>query len=177
MIGNRWWTKFVPWMDIHDFSYLPILTTSSKLDSTNLSSLWMQASIPTTPLLSSTIVFLYMYFFRVHSLMPSYYARNCWSLHGTCMHTEHTESWVKEMLRDLWSSVVEPVATTLQNDIQLPPGSRIWWCPTSKFTTLPLHAAGSYQKVRCREPYGPPRFLLRTFSFRSYSYVPTVKGP
>ena len=60
----------------------------------------------------------------------------------------HRESWVKDMLRDLWSSVVESIASVLQNDVQLPLGSRIWWCPTSKFTTLPLHAAGPYQKGR-----------------------------
>ena len=60
----------------------------------------------------------------------------------------HRESWVKEMLRDLWSFVVEPIASILQNDVQLPPGSRIWWCPASKFTLLPLHAAGPYQKTK-----------------------------
>ena len=56
------------------------------------------------------------------------------------------ESWVKQMLRELWSSVVEPIVDALQDDIQLPPGSRIWWCPTSKFTILPFHAAGPYRK-------------------------------
>ena len=57
------------------------------------------------------------------------------------------ESWVKQMLRDLWSSVVRPIVTVLQNDIRLPMGSRIWWCPTSKFTILPFHAAGPHRKV------------------------------
>ena len=58
----------------------------------------------------------------------------------------HRESYVKEVLRDLWSSVVETIASALQDDVQLPLGSRIWWCPTSKFTTLPLHAAGPHRK-------------------------------
>ena len=57
------------------------------------------------------------------------------------------ESWVKQMLRELWSSVVESIVTVLQDDIQLPLGSRIWWCPTSKLTNLPFHAAGPYRKA------------------------------
>ena len=60
---------------------------------------------------------------------------------------DNRESWVKQMLRDLWSSVVKPIVTVLQNDVELPIGSRIWWCPTSKFTILPFHAAGPHRKV------------------------------
>ena len=57
----------------------------------------------------------------------------------------HRETYVKEILRELWSSIVEPIVGVLQNNVQLPLGSRIWWCPTSKFTFLPFHAAGPYQ--------------------------------
>ena len=60
---------------------------------------------------------------------------------------DNRESWLKLMLRDVWSSVVKPIVNVLQNDVQLPLGSRIWWCPTSKFTNLPFHAAGPYRKV------------------------------
>ena len=56
------------------------------------------------------------------------------------------ESWVKKPLRELWENVVEPIVNVLQNNVQLSLGSRIWWCPASKFTILPLHAAGPYQK-------------------------------
>ena len=77
----------------------------------------------------------------------------------------HRESWVKEILRDLWSSVVEPIASALQNDVQLPLGSRVWWCPTSKFTTLPLHAAGPYRK-------GQKSFMDLYVS----SYAPSLSG-
>ena len=59
---------------------------------------------------------------------------------------KHREFYVKEVLRDLWSSVVEPIVSVLQIDVQLPLGSRIWWCPTSKFTSLPFHAAGPHRK-------------------------------
>ncbi|KAH7906923.1 hypothetical protein BJ138DRAFT_1161461 [Hygrophoropsis aurantiaca] len=41
------------------------------------------------------------------------------------------------ILRQLWDIVVGPIAEE---------GSRIWWCPSSKLTSLPLHAAGSYRK-------------------------------
>ena len=58
----------------------------------------------------------------------------------------HREFYLKEVLRELWSSVVKPIVSVLQNDVQLPPCSRIWWCPTSKFTSLPFHAAGPHRK-------------------------------
>jgi len=48
------------------------------------------------------------------------------------------------ILRDLWQHIVAPVVKALRKFI--PPGSRIWWCPTAEFTLLPLHAAGSYVK-------------------------------
>ena len=57
------------------------------------------------------------------------------------------ESWIKQSLRELWSSVVEPIVTVLQNEVQLPMSSRIWWYLTSEFTILPFHATGPYRKV------------------------------
>ena len=61
---------------------------------------------------------------------------------------QHRELYMKGILRELWSSVVERITFVLQNDVQLLPGSRIWWCPLSKFTALPLHAAGPYRKAQ-----------------------------
>ncbi|EGN98391.1 hypothetical protein SERLA73DRAFT_161185 [Serpula lacrymans var. lacrymans S7.3] len=51
------------------------------------------------------------------------------------------------LLRTLWDNIVEPIVLALKSvgDI-VPIGSRIWWCPTSKLTSLPLHAAGPYRK-------------------------------
>ena len=48
------------------------------------------------------------------------------------------------ILRTLWDAVVRPVVDELTGF--LPRGARIWWCPTSKLTSLPLHAAGPYRK-------------------------------
>jgi CHAT domain-containing protein len=46
-------------------------------------------------------------------------------------------------LRKLWDDVVCPVVEHL--GAFAPRGSRIWWCPTSLFNFLPLHAAGEYR--------------------------------
>jgi len=47
-------------------------------------------------------------------------------------------------LAELWDDVVRLVVDNLRGFAQ--PGSRIWWCPTSVFNFLPLHAAGEYRK-------------------------------
>ncbi|KAG1791602.1 CHAT domain-containing protein [Suillus plorans] len=49
-----------------------------------------------------------------------------------------------EALRELWDVVVRPVVENLGGIARR--GSRIWWCPTSVFNFLPLHAAGEYRK-------------------------------
>ena len=59
---------------------------------------------------------------------------------------QHRELWVKQSLRNLWAIAVEPIVNALQDDVQLPLGSRLWWCPASKLTTLLLHAARPYRK-------------------------------
>ncbi|KAG1823197.1 CHAT domain-containing protein [Suillus variegatus] len=46
-------------------------------------------------------------------------------------------------LRKLWDDVVCPVVEILDGFARR--GSRIWWCPTSLFNFLPLHAAGEYR--------------------------------
>ncbi|KAG1783411.1 CHAT domain-containing protein [Suillus placidus] len=47
-------------------------------------------------------------------------------------------------LMELWDDVVRPVVENLGGFARR--GSRIWWCPTSVFNFLPLHAAGDYRK-------------------------------
>ncbi|KAH7908973.1 CHAT domain-containing protein [Hygrophoropsis aurantiaca] len=50
------------------------------------------------------------------------------------------------VLRQLWDLVVFPIVDGLFNVCGRGlVNSRIWWCPTSVFTSLPLHAAGSYR--------------------------------
>ncbi|KAH7906135.1 hypothetical protein BJ138DRAFT_1223846, partial [Hygrophoropsis aurantiaca] len=52
---------------------------------------------------------------------------------------------IVSLLRDLWKLVMLPIVHALEKT-QVAPGSRIWLCPTSMFISLPLHAAGPYQK-------------------------------
>ena len=48
------------------------------------------------------------------------------------------------VLRKLWDQIVSPIVDLLQTVHPLQ--SRIWWCPTAEFASLPLHAAGPYRK-------------------------------
>ena len=48
------------------------------------------------------------------------------------------------ILRELWDKVVSPIVDFLKTVHPLQ--SRIWWCPTAKFSLLPLHAAGPYKE-------------------------------
>ncbi|KAG1779050.1 CHAT domain-containing protein [Suillus placidus] len=48
------------------------------------------------------------------------------------------------VFRRLWDAVLAPVVDELLTIV--PKGSRVWWCPTSKLTSLPIHAAGPYRK-------------------------------
>ncbi|KAN0085704.1 hypothetical protein V8E55_006838 [Tylopilus felleus] len=41
-------------------------------------------------------------------------------------------------LRKVWHQIILPIVDSLQTT--LPSRSRIWWCPTAKFSLLPLHA-------------------------------------
>ncbi|KAF9222944.1 hypothetical protein BS17DRAFT_809162 [Gyrodon lividus] len=48
------------------------------------------------------------------------------------------------LLRRLWDIIVRDVVRSLEPHV--PKNSRIWWCPTGPFTSLPLHAATPYRK-------------------------------
>lgn len=51
-----------------------------------------------------------------------------------------------EMLRELWRSIVRPVADHLVGPPHfLPIPCRIWWCPVGEASKLPLHAAGPFE--------------------------------
>ncbi|KAG8927516.1 hypothetical protein FRC02_008088 [Tulasnella sp. 418] len=68
---------------------------------------------------------------------------------------------INSILRVLWD-FIQPVVETLQA-IGIPKGSRIWWCPTSKLASLPLHAAGPH---RGSKPNLPDIYVC--------SYTPTL---
>jgi tetratricopeptide (TPR) repeat protein len=54
------------------------------------------------------------------------------------------------VFRRLWDAVLAPVVEVLLTIV--PKGSRVWWCPTSKLTSLPIHAAGPYRKGASNMP-------------------------
>ena len=53
-------------------------------------------------------------------------------------------------LRRIWDQIVAPIIDVLQTT--LPTQSRMWWCPTSEFSVLPLHAAGPYRHGQLNLP-------------------------
>lgn len=57
-----------------------------------------------------------------------------------------TEGRLTELLRQIWDAVVLPVVNILESSFRLPKGSRIWWCPTGRFNSIPLHAAAPFRK-------------------------------
>ncbi|KAG0704450.1 CHAT domain-containing protein [Suillus ampliporus] len=56
------------------------------------------------------------------------------------------ERRLTELLRQIWDAVVFPVVKRLESSLHLPKGSRIWWCPTGRFNSIPLHAAAPFRK-------------------------------
>ena len=53
----------------------------------------------------------------------------------------HYNEVLASVLADLYTLVGQPVIDRLRQ-LQVPEQSRIWWCPTSVFCSLPLHAMG-----------------------------------
>jgi len=54
---------------------------------------------------------------------------------------EEYESTLASVLTDLYELVGQPVIDRL-HELNIPEQSRVWWCPTSVFCSLPLHAMG-----------------------------------
>ena len=42
-------------------------------------------------------------------------------------HGGNRELWVKRLMRDLWTTMGEPIVTVLRDGVQPPLGSQIWW--------------------------------------------------
>jgi CHAT domain-containing protein len=72
---------------------------------------------------------------------------------------------LRSVLKELYEIVGRPVIQRL-NELQVPAQSRVWWCPTSAFCFLPLHAMGPIPSDS-----GPPRYFLDLYI---PSYTPTL---
>ena len=62
---------------------------------------------------------------------------------GLSARADHSKD-IPPILRALWNNIVSPIVDYLA-EMGVPEKSRIWWCPTSELSGLPLHAAGLYQ--------------------------------
>ena len=83
------------------------------------------------------------------------------------LDSEHYENALSFVLKGLYELVGRPVIERLKR-LGIPEQSRVWWCPTSVFEYLPLHAMG---------PISPDSGDLRYFSdLYVSSYTPTLSA-
>jgi CHAT domain-containing protein len=71
------------------------------------------------------------------------------------------------VLEELYELVGRPVIKRL-NELNVPEQSRVWWCPTSVFCSLPLHAMGPIPS-----DVGRPRYFLDLYI---PSYIPSLSA-
>ncbi|KAH9967823.1 CHAT domain-containing protein [Russula dissimulans] len=72
------------------------------------------------------------------------------------------------VLKELYELVGRPVIQRL-DELNIPKQSRVWWCPTSAFCSLPLHAMGPISV----SDVGPPLYFLDLYI---PSYTPTLSA-
>ena len=70
------------------------------------------------------------------------------------LESDAYEDALRAVLKELYELVGRPVIKRL-NELKIPEQSRVWWCPTSVFCSLPLHAIGPIPS-----DVGPPRYFL-----------------
>jgi CHAT domain-containing protein len=58
---------------------------------------------------------------------------------------------IPPILCALWEAIVSPIVDRL-TETGVPEKSRVWWCPTSTLSGLPLHAAGPYRPTQKNLP-------------------------
>ncbi|KAI5117380.1 hypothetical protein M0805_001923 [Coniferiporia weirii] len=72
---------------------------------------------------------------------------------------------LRGVLERLWTPVVSQVVAKL-DELGIQKKSRIWWCPTSVLSALPLHAAGPVSHTNGKVKYLPDDYVS--------SYTPTL---
>ena len=81
------------------------------------------------------------------------------------LESDGYEDALRAVLKELYELVGRPVIKRL-NELKIPEQSRVWWCPTSVFCSLPLHAMGPIPS-----DVGPPRYFLDLYI---PSYTPSL---
>ena len=77
------------------------------------------------------------------------------------------EDALEFVLKELYELVGQPVIQKL-NELGIPEQSRVWWCPTSVFCSLPLHAMGP---IPSNDGFCHPQYFLDLYI---PSYTPTL---
>jgi tetratricopeptide (TPR) repeat protein len=81
---------------------------------------------------------------------------------------------ILHILRSLWETVVEPIVDSLISlGIEPGPRSRIWLCPTSWFTMLPIHAAGIYEGSKST---ALPELFVTSYISTATNLLRSMKG-
>jgi len=83
------------------------------------------------------------------------------------LDSDKYEDALQSVLKELYELVGRPVIKRL-NELNVPEQSRVWWCPTSVFCSLPLHAMGPIP-----HDVGPPRYFLDLYI---PSYIPSLSA-
>ncbi|KAH9024162.1 CHAT domain-containing protein [Lactarius pseudohatsudake] len=83
------------------------------------------------------------------------------------LDSSHYDKTLASVLVELYKLVGEPVIDRLRQ-LKVPEQSRIWWCPTSAFCSLPLHAMGPIPSDD-----GEKRYFLDLYVC---SYTPTLSA-
>jgi CHAT domain-containing protein len=83
------------------------------------------------------------------------------------LESDKFEDALRSVLKELYDLVGRPVIKRL-NELNVPEQSRVWWCPTSLFCSLPLHAMGPIPS-----DMGPPRYFLDVYIS---SYTPSLSA-
>ena len=85
------------------------------------------------------------------------------------LESENYEDALRSVLKDLHDLVGRPVIERLK-ELNVPEQSRVWWCPTSVFCSLPLHAMGPIPPDR---DGGPLRYFMDLYI---PSYTPSLSA-
>ena len=83
------------------------------------------------------------------------------------LDSNNYDETLASVLAELYTLVGQPVIDRL-HQLQVPEQSRIWWCPTSVFSSLPLHAMGPIPSDD-----GESRYFLDLYIC---SYTPTLSA-
>ncbi|KAG0704968.1 CHAT domain-containing protein [Suillus ampliporus] len=66
--------------------------------------------------------------------------------HTAGMGPEEPRKELRALLRKVWDEIMLPIVNVLLHDLKVKPRSRIWFCPTAAFTSIPFHAANPFRK-------------------------------